>query len=88
MTLYDVHSYRMGNTTMRSVGVWNVHVLEVNEDRTILASWNGNKAAKMYEADWKKLRLKKPELVPCGFGRYRLKTRSEANPQVKPDAGT
>jgi hypothetical protein len=76
MTLYDVHSHQMGNTTMRSIGIWNVQVLEVNEDRTILASWNGNKPATMYERDWKKLRLKKPELIRSGFGSYRIKPRA------------
>lgn len=28
-TLYDVHSRRMGNTTMRTMGCWPVEVLEV-----------------------------------------------------------
>lgn len=32
ITLYDVHRYKMGNTTMSTVGVWHVYVKEVNSD--------------------------------------------------------
>lgn len=30
MTLYDVHSYQMGNTTIRSMGCWEVAVDSVD----------------------------------------------------------
>jgi hypothetical protein len=48
--LYDVHKYKMGNTTMRATGCWDVRVLEVIQpeegDRrrlpTFRVSWNGN----------------------------------------------
>lgn len=41
--LYDVHSYRMGNTKMRAQGCWEVRVIEVDaERRRALVSWNGN----------------------------------------------
>jgi hypothetical protein len=75
MILYDVHAYTMGNTSMRSIGVWAVKVIEVHENRTITASWNGNASRKMYESDWKKLRLKKPELISGAFGSQSFKPR-------------
>jgi hypothetical protein len=43
MTLYDRHSYQMGNTTLRSIGEWVVRILEIDrEQRRALVSWNGN----------------------------------------------
>lgn len=42
--LYDVHSHRMGNTTMRAMGTWTVHVFEVDrESGRAFVSWNGNR---------------------------------------------
>ena len=79
MILYDVHSYTMGSTRLRSIGVWRVEVIEIHENRTITASWNGNKPAKMYEAQWRKLRLKEPELIRGAFGSQRLKPRAAAS---------
>lgn len=73
--LYDVHSYTMGNTSIRSMGVWCVKVHEVHPNRTILASWNGNAVKRMYESEWKRLRLKEPELIRTTFGAYKLKPR-------------
>lgn len=77
-TLYDVHSYQMGNTVLRSVGVWTVKVLEVDlEGKWFTASWNSNFPEKHYSVPpaW---RTKKPMLVrmPLGLG-YRLATREE-----------
>lgn len=47
--LYDVHSERAGNTTMRCEGVWTARVKEVDPDgQWALISWNGNPAHKMY----------------------------------------
>lgn len=76
MTIYDVHSYRMGNTTMRTLGCWNVTVIEVNADRTIIASWNDNKPTRMHERQWSKFRLKKPEFERTVTGRTVLKKRA------------
>lgn len=68
MLVYDVHSYRMGNTTLRSIGVWNVHIFAVDhESRTVQAMWNGNKSQIFRERQWSKWRLKKPELEQVGF---------------------
>lgn len=57
--LYDVHSERMGNTTIRRQGVWKVRVIEVYEDHAVV-SWNGNPPRKYRERDIKPLRVKEP----------------------------
>jgi hypothetical protein len=55
MMLLDIHSIRMGNTTMRELGCWRVHVLSVDsESQTAKVKWNGNRP----EA-WGKGRLEK-----------------------------
>jgi len=43
MRLHDVHSYRMGNTTMSALGCWPVRVISVDSvNRRAMVSWNGN----------------------------------------------
>lgn len=78
MTVYDVHSYRMGNTTARTMGTWQVFIVAVDDQRrTVMAQWNGNSASKFSERIWKKWRLVKPMMIKESFGRYRLATREE-----------
>lgn len=74
--LYDVHSYRMGNTTLRSLGLWKVQVIEVHETYA-LCSWNGNTPTKFYHCQLSKLKTKKPILVSDAFGRQRRATKEE-----------
>lgn len=71
--LFDVHSHRMGNTTMRTLGVWRVLVKEVDpEGRSFKASWNGNPAETKYRIppNWKKT---EPFLITSanGYGKRR-----------------
>ncbi len=78
MTVYDVDTYTMGNTRMKSVGVWSVRVVSIDADsRSVMASWNSNPAKRFYAHSVKKWREKRPVLVSVGFG-YRLQTREEA----------
>jgi hypothetical protein len=78
MTLYDVHSARMGNTTMKTLGTWAVYVREVDaEKRRALVSWNGNPAEWRGESYFDKLKDKKPYLVKSPMGYYRRPTREE-----------
>lgn len=78
MTVYETHTYRMGNTTLRSQGVWPVTVVEVDMlKRRVLASWNGNRSEWYYEHQWSKWRLKKPKLIRTSTGGYRLARRGE-----------
>lgn len=62
MVLLDVHSERAGNTTMRRLGCWKVHVLSVDKKmRTAMVSWNGN-SPKLYRArDLERLYTKEPK---------------------------
>lgn len=78
MVLYDVHSYRMGNTTTRSLGTWTVKVLEVDaETRSARVSWNGNTPQWYSERQFASLKDKKPVLIRTTFGAYRRPTREE-----------
>lgn len=44
--VFDARKQKMGNTTMRRMVVWRVHIKEVHEGH-VIASWNGN-AARAY----------------------------------------
>lgn len=77
MTLYDVGTYRMGNTSMRSVGVWPVYVKEIDvEKRRALVSWNSNGYQWYGERAIEKLKAKEPILIRTGLG-MRRPTREE-----------
>ena len=79
--VYDVQSQRMGNTTLRSVGVWPVQIVSVDvEAGTVMAKWNGNPERKFREHQWSKWRAEKPTLVKTGLGAYRLAKRDEVAP--------
>lgn len=76
--LYDVHSYRMGNMTIRSVGVWDVRVLTIDATtRSAIVSWNGNRPETMHERSLVKLRGKRPILIEGFCGSRRLARRGE-----------
>lgn len=78
MTVYAVGRQKMGNTTLTTVAVWTVRIVEVDETSNIvIASWNGNAPSKFREGDWSKWRLQRPLLVSLGFGQRRLATRAE-----------
>ncbi len=56
MTLYDRHSERMGNTTLRSIGEWPVRIVSVDPvARTASVSWNGNPPRLMFARALEKL---------------------------------
>jgi hypothetical protein len=75
--VYDVGRHKMGNTSITTVTIWNVHIIEVNvEARYVIASWNGNPRCRYSESQVKKWRAKKPMLIKTGIGQ-RLATREE-----------
>jgi hypothetical protein len=79
MVLYDVHTYKMGNTSVRSIGAWSVRILSVDRaKRSAQVSWNGNQAQTYYAAKLEKLKDKRPVLVRTAYGAYRRPTREEA----------
>jgi hypothetical protein len=54
MTLHDIHSERMGNTTMSELGKWPVYIVSVDKLRRVaVVKWNGNKEEIWYERDLK-----------------------------------
>jgi hypothetical protein len=74
--LWSVEGSRMGNTMLRTKGLYPVRVVEVDlEKRRVLASWNHNSPRWMYNVS--KLRAKKPVMVRGLMGRERLATRAE-----------
>lgn len=59
MVLLDIHSHRVGNTTMRELGCWKVRVISVDRaNRTALCSWNDNHPKTYYERDFRRLYTK------------------------------
>lgn len=78
MIVYDVHKTQMGNTTMRTVGVWPVHIVSVDvENQTVEARWNHNPVQKYRGRAIGKWRAKEPLLITGRFGCARLATREE-----------
>lgn len=78
MVIYDVQPYKMGNTTIRTIGTCPVRIKEIDADRRrALASWNGNQATWLSEAHIAKLKEKKPILIRTPFGAMRRPTREE-----------
>lgn len=56
MTLLDIHSEQMGNTTIRQLGCWDVKVISVDkEKRSALVSWNGNPSRVWYQRQLERL---------------------------------
>lgn len=59
MELLDIHSEKMGNTTMRRLGMWKVRVISVDaEARTAMVSWNGNRPRLYTRRDLERLYTK------------------------------
>ncbi len=78
LTVYDVHSEYMGNTILRSLGVWPIYIVQVDRDNNkVLAKWNGNEARWYFEGQFKKWKVKKPELVRDCMGRLVRKPRDK-----------
>lgn len=53
MRLMDIHSHAMGNTTIRTLGLWYVDIVSVAAD-TAIVRWNGNR-----EETWHRVRLER-----------------------------
>lgn len=66
--LLDVHSTRMGNTTMRRLGVWSVEVVSIDvTNRCARVRWNGNREETWYGARLRRLRRFAPEWLSSGL---------------------
>jgi hypothetical protein len=73
---FTVRRQKMGNTTLSTIAVHTVKVLEVHEDY-VLASWNGNTPRRYHRAQVAKWKVKAPVLCSGSGGRRRLATRAE-----------
>lgn len=78
MTVYDVVRHKMGNTYLSSVDILEIKIISINiEKKTVIASKNYNKQNEYSERVWSKWRVKRPKLIKCMFGNYRLAKRGE-----------
>jgi hypothetical protein len=76
--LFDVHSYRMGNTLVRSMGCWEVRVISIDHAAgTAVVSWNGNEPESWPARRVKKLRRREPEFYTDFLGARRIKRRNK-----------
>lgn len=76
--VWDVARHHMGNTTVSTISVYAVKIIEVRPDDCVIASWNGNTPKAFYRSEAKRWRLKEPITVKTwnGYG-ARLATREE-----------
>lgn len=77
MKVYSLIRHKMGNTTISTISVYDVNIIDVDiQNCVVTASWNGNAAEKYYgrEFNW---RLKKPILIGSRMGYSRLANRAE-----------
>lgn len=76
--VYDCHSYKMGNTKMRTLGIWTIKVISIDKEKRICtASWNGNAPKTFGETAVRKWLPNKPTLVATVMGGYRRMTLAE-----------
>ena len=80
MSVWSVSRVNMGNTTLKTVVVHPVVIVEVH-DNHVIATWNGNAPRRFGESVVKGWKKEKPLLIREGFGQMRLATREE---QVAP----
>jgi len=73
---FTVRRHKMGSTTLSTIAVHTVKVIEVHVDY-VLASWNGNTERRYRAAQVAKWKVKPPVLVTGSSGRTRLATRAE-----------
>lgn len=76
--LYTVSRGRMGNTTISTVRVHEVKVIEVNTtEGYVIASWNHNAPKKCYEGEVSRWKVSEPITVEGFFGSRRLANKEE-----------
>ena len=75
---YTVTKHKMGNTTIGTISIHKVVVLELDADgEVVTASWNGNSPRKFYSFSYSKWKKNKPMTVTSGLGSVRLATKQE-----------
>ena len=85
--LWDVRGHRVGNTTMRTVSVYEVRVLEVRDGDgvgpEVWATWNGNAPRWYTEHDARRWRKTEPRTITTWCGAQRLETRADRRERVE-----
>lgn len=77
MVVYSVSRQKIGNTTLSTVAVHPVQIVDVDVARGIVnARWNFNASRCYYRREAEKWREKEPVLVKSGWA-MRLATRAE-----------
>ncbi len=67
--VYSIESHKMGNTTITTRSLYQVEIIEVNEELGyVVASWNGNEPKRYFEHSIAKWRVKKPTSKRFIFG--------------------
>lgn len=78
MTVYDVHAYTMGNTKIRSLGVWPIRIISIDlAVKRVTASWNSNSPRTYGVHEIAKWKETQPFLISGSFGQKRRPTREE-----------
>ena len=78
MTVWSVRKHLMGNTTIKTISVYEVNIIEVNHDEGWFTySWNGNSVQKGHDHTASQFKKNKPVTIRCSMGYRRLATRAE-----------
>jgi hypothetical protein len=78
MVVHATSRERMGHTMLKTVRVWTIKVLAVNQQlREVEYSLNGNRPTVGTERSYRKWRTKPPVLVEGLMGQKRIATRDE-----------
>ena len=82
--VWNIRRHRMGNTTARTISVYQIRVIEVHADH-VIASWNGNRPEAYREREVRTWKVKEPITVKTwgGMG-ARLATREEIKKMQEP----
>lgn len=74
--VFNVEKTKMGNTTLKTISIYPVKIIEVHENH-VIASWNGNAPKRFGENSVSKWKKKEPVTIVSGFGVRRLATKEE-----------
>lgn len=74
--VFNVEKTKMGNTTLKTISIYPVKIIEVHENH-VIASWNGNAPKRFGENVVSKWKKKQPVTILSGFGIRRLATKEE-----------
>lgn len=78
MTVWLVRKHLMGNTTLKTISIYEVNIIDVNQkEGWFTYTWNGNAEQKGREHTASQFKKNKPVTIRCAMGHRRLATREE-----------